>query len=209
VVSSKGEQKQLYDWMLSREWDVFGTLKFQPIHLAGDQHCHKVLKQYWNKLDRVIYGKAAEKGFRVERWCLAHEGSHNDNYHVHFVAKAPIDPDLFCCLSNTLWTKQDRITCSIDHNWITPALYRDRVANYLTKEVWKLGGGSFDAELSFEKHVPFELNDERRTAQELRTARAMSSNEERAARMALVKHKAETLRRLALRDKNESGKATY
>jgi hypothetical protein len=113
---------------------------------------------------------------------------------------APIDPDLFCCLSNTLWTKQDPITCSINRNWITPALYRDRVANYLTKEVWKLGGGSFDAELSFEQHVPFELNDERCAAQELRTARAMSSNEERAARIALAKHKAETLRRLALRD---------
>ena len=46
--------------------------------------------------------------------------SHSDTCHLHGVAKAARDPDLSCCLGNTLWTKQHRVTGAIHQNWITP-----------------------------------------------------------------------------------------
>ena len=204
----KTEQKNFEKWVLARDWDVFGTLKFQPIRMIDGPQAHKVVRHFWNHLDRVLYGKAVERGCRLERWCFAHEGSHNDNYHVHFVANSPIDADLFCCVSNTLWTKKDRATANIQKNWITPVLDRQRVAHYLAKEIWKLGGSSFDAELSCDHAVPFEIDGSRKFEQDQRIARAVNANELRAAQAALEKHKVETERRLALRDRKVSGKAT-
>lgn len=202
------EQIEIHDWLASKEWNIFGTLKFHPVRHIGANDAQKVIRHFWNRLDRVVYGKAAERGCRVQRWCFAHEGSHSDNYHVHFIAKSPISEDDFCCLSNVLWTKQDRSTASIQKNWITPVIHRDRVLYYLTKEVWKLGSISFDAALSYESTVQFHDSESNREAQRLRISRAVTSNELRAAQAALTLHKSETEVRLALRDRKQSGKAT-
>lgn len=204
----KSEQIQLEEWIKQKDWDVFGTLKFQPIRMIGGDYASQLIAQYWNKLDRVLYGKAVELGCRVERWCFAHEGSHNDNFHLHFVAKSPIEPDLFCCLSNTLWTKHHCATETIKRNWITPVISRDRVAHYLTKEVWKLGDCSFDERFTCEPKLAYEPDPLRDEAQEKRVLKAMTKNELRAAQVALAKHKEATERRLALRDRKLSGKAT-
>jgi hypothetical protein len=207
-VAKKSEQQQLEQWIISSDWNIFGTLKFQPIRMGNGHHAHNVVRDFWNHIDRVIYGSATKRGCRLHRWCFAHEGSHSDNYHVHFVAQSPIDADLFCCLSNTLWTKQDVSTASVQKNWITPVLDRERVVHYLTKEVWKLGSDSFDLSLSCNNALPFEINIDRQAAQQQRIARAITSNELNAAQAALNQHKADTERRLALRELKQSGKAT-
>jgi hypothetical protein len=207
-MAGKSQRQQFEDWLLARDWDVFGTLKFQPIKNISAGKAHTVVRHFVNKLDRVIYGKAAECGVRVQRWCFAHEGSASENYHVHFVAKSPIEPELFCCLSNVLWTKHARVTGSIKKNWFTPVISRQRVAAYLTKEFWKLGEESFDAMISADKSVIFELNEQREMLKRERIARAMTENEFRAAHAALIEHKVRTEQRLALRDRKESGKAT-
>ena len=207
-MARKSQQQQFEDWLLARDWDVFGTLKFQPIKNISASKAHAVVRHFVNKLDRVVYGKAAECGIRVQRWCFAHEGSASDNYHVHLVAKSPFEPELFCCLSNVLWTKQARVTGSINKNWFTPVISRERVAAYLTKEYWKLGEESFDAMISADSELSFEPNEHREILQRERIARAMTDNEYRAAHAALIEHKAKTEQRLALRDRKESGNAT-
>ena len=166
------------------------------------------LRNFWNKLDRVIYGTAAERGCRINRWCFSHAGSHSDNYHVHFVALAPIEQGEFCALANTLWTKTSAATAGIDQNWITPVLYPDRVAGYVTREVWKLGPASFDAQISADTGVTYQSTPERLVAQGQRLARAISANERQAALDALTQHRAGSLLRLALREQKLSGKAT-
>lgn len=207
-MARKSQQQQFQDWLLARDWDVFGTLKFQPIKNISAGKAHAVVRHFVNKLDRVVYGKAAECGVRVPRWCFAHEGSDSENYHVHLVAKSPIDPELFCCLSNVLWTKHSRVTGSVNKNWITPVISRERVAAYLTKEFWKIGEQSFDAMISADGEQGFEPNAQREMLQRERIVRAMTYNEYRAAHAALIEHKARTEQRLALRDRKESGKAT-
>ena len=123
------------------------------------------VRHFWNRLDRVIYGKAAERGCREQRWCFPHAGTHSDNYHVHFGALAPIDTLEFCALANTLWAGQHPATAGIDQNWITPVLYPDRVAGYVTREVWKLGSDSFDETISADTGVTYQNTTERLVAQ--------------------------------------------
>ena len=201
-------QRELYRYLLLRDWDVFGTLKFHSGNTISGSGAHVQLRYFWNKLDRVIYGTAAERGCRVHRWCFAHAGSHSDNYHVHFVAQSPIDMLEFCALANTLWAKTSPATAGIDQNWITPVLYPDRVAGYVTREVWKLGPASFDAQISADTGVTYQNTPERDRAQGLRIARAITANERQAANDALKQHRAGTLLRLALREQKLSGKAT-
>ncbi len=141
-------QRELYRYLLDRDWDVFGTLKFHSGSRISFNCAHMQLRNFWNQLDRVVYGKAAGRGCRVQRWCFAHAGSHSDNYHVHFVAQSTIDTLEFCALANTLWARTSPATAGIDQNWITPVLSPDRVAGYVTREVWRLGATSFDTQLS-------------------------------------------------------------
>lgn len=201
-------QRELYRYLLDRDWDVFGTLKFNAGRLISGNHAHMMVRCFWNRLDRVVYGKAAEAGCRVQRWCFAHAGSHSDNYHVHFVAQAPIETLEFCALANTLWSKQNSATAGIQQNWITPVMFPHRVAGYVTREVWKLGPASFDEKVSADTGVTYQMNTERLVAQGQRIARAITANERQAANDALKQHRAGTLLRLALREQKLSGKAT-
>lgn len=201
-------QRELYRYLLGRDWNVFGTMKFQPVRRISNSEAHMQLRYFWNKLDRVIYGKAAEAGCRVNRWCFSHAGSHSDNYHLHFVAKAPIQTLEFCALANTLWAKTSPETAGIDQNWITPVLYPDRVAGYVTREVWKLGPASFDTQISADTGVTYQNTPERLVAQGQRISRAIPANERHAALDALKQHRAGTMLRLALREQKLSGKAT-
>jgi hypothetical protein len=201
-------QRELYRYLLDRDWNVFGTLKFHSQNRISGNRAHMQVRMFWNKLDRVIYGAAAEIGCRTQRWCFAHAGAHSDNYHVHFVALAPIDMLEFCALANTLWAKTSPATAGIDQNWITPVLYPDRVAGYATREVWKLGPASFDTRISADTGVTYQHTPERDLAQATRIARAITDNERQAAHLALEQHRAGTLLRLALRERKLSGKAT-
>jgi hypothetical protein len=201
-------QRELYRYLLDRDWDVFGTLKFHSKNRISGDRAHMQIRCFWNRLDRVIYGAAAERGCRVQRWCFAHAGTHSDNYHVHFVALAPIEKLEFCALANTLWAKTSPATAAIDQNWITPVLYPDRVAGYVTREVWKLGPASFDTQISADTGVTYQNTPERLVAQAARIHRAISANERQAALDALKQHRAGSLLRLALRERKLSGKAT-
>lgn len=201
-------RRELFRYLLDRDWNVFGTLTFLADRKISATHAHKLVRCFWNRLDRVIYGKAAERGCRVKRWCFTHSGSGSDNYHVHFVALAPIAVAEFCALANTVWTKTSAETSNIRENWITPVVYPDRVAGYVTREVWKLGPASFDPVTSADTGVTHQMNTERARAQEQRIATAMTANERQAAMDALEQHRAGTLLRLALRERKLSGKAT-
>ena len=114
----------------------------------------------------------------------------------------------FCTLANTLWTRTSPETAGIDQNWITPVLYPDRVAGYVTREVWKLGPASFDTTISADTRVRYQNTPERLAALVQRISRAISANEQQAALNALKQHRAGTLLRLALREQKLSGKAT-
>jgi hypothetical protein len=141
----KQERQALIDHLLAQDWDVFGTLKFVNGRTIGRKTANKLLRSYWNKIDRVFFGKAAERqNMRVPRWCFAHEGSDHENYHIHFALQAPIpDVDHMCCTLNAVWAQHHNQTAPLAKNWITPVTDRTAVASYLTREYWRLGSDTF------------------------------------------------------------------
>ena len=139
------EQQALVQHLMAQDWNVFGTLKFVNGRTIGRNSADKILRSYWNKIDRVFFGKAAERdNIRVPRWCFAHEGSDNENFHVHFALQAPIpDADHMCCMLNAVWAQHHSQTASLAKNWIMPVTDRTAVASYLTREYWRLGSDTF------------------------------------------------------------------
>ena len=117
----KQERQALIEHLLAQDWNVFGTLKFVNGRTIGRSSADKLLRSYWNKMDRLMFGKAAERqNMRVPRWCFAHEGSDSENFHVHFALQAPIpDVDHMCCVSmpcgRSTMLKQRHFGKELDH----------------------------------------------------------------------------------------------
>ena len=111
----KQERQALIDHLLAQDWNVFGTLKFVNGRTIGRSSADKLLRSYWNRIDRMFFGKAAERqNMRVPRWCFAHEGSDSENYHVHFALQAPIpDVDHMCCMLNAVWAQHHNQTAPL------------------------------------------------------------------------------------------------
>jgi hypothetical protein len=147
----KQERQALIDHLLAQDWDVFGTLKFVNGRTIGRKTANKLLRSYWNKIDRVFFGKAAERqNMRVPRWCFAHEGSDSENFHVHFVMKNALNnTESMCCLLNAIWVQHHAQTAPLAKNWIMPVQDRATVASYVTHEYWRIGSDTILDELSW------------------------------------------------------------
>ena len=135
------ERQALVQHLLTKEWDVFGTLRFVNGRTIERHSANTLLRSYWNKMDRVMFGKAAERqSIRVPRWCFAHEGADTENFHIHFVLKsATLDTEQMCCLLNAVWAQLHAQTAPLAKNWVMPVQDRAAVASYVTHEYWRLG----------------------------------------------------------------------
>ena len=147
----KRERQTLVQHLLAQDWNVFGTLKFVNGRTIGRETADKLLRSYWNKVDRVIYGKAAERqNMRVPRWCFAHEGADYENFHVHFVMPSPLqDTEHMCCLLNAIWAQHHTQTAPLVKNWIMPVKDRAAVTSYVTHEYWRMGSDTISDNLSW------------------------------------------------------------
>jgi len=172
----KRERAALMDHLLAKDWNVFGTLKFIDGRTIGRHSATKVLRSYWNKIDRVFFGKAAERqAVRVPRWCFAHEGSDSENYHVHFALLAPIaDIEHTCCVLNAVWTQHHYQTAPLGKNWIMPLRHKKAATNYLTGEYWRLGGETLLDDLCWDRTSANTLAEYQHDAQQARILRAAS-----------------------------------
>jgi len=157
----KQERQALIDHLLAQDWNVFGTLKFVNGRTIGRSSADKLLRSYWNRIDRSFFGKAAERqNMRVPRWCFAHEGSDSENYHVHFVMKSALNnTESMCCLLNAVWVQHHAQTAPIAKNWIMPAQNRATVASYVTHEYWRMGSDTILDELSWTTQQSHHLMD--------------------------------------------------
>jgi hypothetical protein len=140
-VQRKLERRALMNHLLQQDWDVFGTLRFVNGRSIGRNAADKLLRSYWNRVDRVFFGHAADRQkMRVPRWCFAHEGSDSENFHIHFLLKSPlIQAKHACCLLNAVWAQHHKQTGPMIKNWIMPVINRWEVANYATREYWRMG----------------------------------------------------------------------
>ena len=173
----KQERQALVQHLLAQDWNVFGTLKFVNGRTIGRHSANKLLRSYWNKVDRVIYGKAAERqNMRVPRWCFAHEGADNENFHVHFVMPSPLqDTEHMCCLLNAIWAQHHTQTAPLVKNWIMPVKDRAAVTSYVTHEYWRMGSDTISDNLCWDSaQLNFTPNDNYTQQQAHRITRAAS-----------------------------------
>ena len=173
----KQERQALVQHLLAKDWNVFGTLKFVNGRTIGRESANKLLRSYWNKIDRVIYGKAAERqNMRVPRWCFAHEGGDHENFHVHFVTPSPLqDTEDMCCLLNAVWAQHHAQTAPLVKNWIMPVKDRAAVTSYVTHEYWRMGSDTISDNLCWDSaQLNFAPNDNYTQQQAHRITRAAS-----------------------------------
>ena len=189
----KQERQALIDHLLAQDWNVFGTLKFVNGRTIGRETANTLLRSYWNRIDRMFFGKAAERqNMRVPRWCFAHEGSDSENYHIHFALQAPIpDVDDMCCILDAVWAQHHSQTAPLAKNWITPVTDRTAVASYLTREYWRLGSDTFLDAVSWDDRAAANaFKDYNHLKQANRLSRAVSQLWLRQAQQALGDQKA-------------------
>ena len=171
------ERQALVQHLMAQDWNVFGTLKFVNGRTIGRSNADKLLRSYWNRIDRMFFGKAAERqNMRVPRWCFAHEGSDSENFHVHFVMKSALqDTDHMCCLLNAVWAQHHAQTAPLAKNWIMPVTDRTAVASYLTREYWRMGSDTFLDAMSWDDQTAANVfNDYNHLKQAQRIQRAAS-----------------------------------
>jgi hypothetical protein len=176
LAQRKRERRELITNLLERDWDVFGTLKFVNGRTIGRDTAHKLLSSYWNRVDRVFFGHAADRqNIRVPRWCFAHEGTDSENFHIHFLLKSPIaDTKHACCALNAVWAQHHKETGPMAKNWIMPVINRWEVANYATREYWRLGADTALLDITWHDSPPAAMLAFRHDQQAVRINKAAS-----------------------------------
>ena len=171
------ERRELNEYLLEQDWDVFGTLKFVDGRTIGSVTANKLLRSYWNRIDRVFFGHAADRQrIRVPRWCFAHEGSDTENFHVHFLLKSPIaDTEHACCVLNAVWAQHHQQTGPMAKNWIMPVNNRQDAVNYVTREYWRMGSATLLDEISWAETSAADMAAQETEAQAQRINKAASS----------------------------------
>lgn len=176
MAQRKRERRDLNRYLLEQDWNVFGTLKFVNGRTISSTTAIKLLRSYWNKVDRVFFGHAAERqNVRVPRWCFAHDGSDSENFHIHFLVKAPIaDTEHACGVLNAVWAQHHHQTAPLAKNWIMPVTSRPRAANYVTREYWRMGSATLLDEMCWDSTNSTEMAKYEHDAQAKRIQRAAS-----------------------------------
>jgi hypothetical protein len=171
------ERRELNEYLLEQHWDVFGTLKFVDGRTIGSVTANKLLRSYWNKIDRVFFGHAADRqNFRAPRWCFAHEGADQENFHIHFLLKSPIaDTEHTCTILNAVWAQHHPQTGPMAKNWIMPVICRQDAVNYVTHEYWRMGSATLLDEISWAQTSAADMAEQETEKQAHRINKAASS----------------------------------
>lgn len=119
--------------LTSNIYDTIGVLKFDNGRFIAANEAQALLSAYWHKVDRMIYGQAAAKGYGIQRWCFSELGSDGRNLHLHFIAASPFHTPTFCAVLNALWVNFHSKTAHYRHNWITPIQDKTKAAAYTSK----------------------------------------------------------------------------
>lgn len=190
----KKERRAMINHLLEQQWNIFGTLKFVDGRRIGRESRDLLLRSYWNKIDHILFGRAAERQrVRVPRWCFAHTGADSDNFHVHYALSAPLrDVEQTCMLLNAVWAQYHYQTGPLAKNWVTPVQDRRAVAEYLTREYWRLGSATFLDHISWDQTPASRMAEFRHEAQAQRISRAASLYWLRQAQQAYEAHMANT-----------------
>ena len=137
---NKIQKETIAAWLATRNFTVFGTLKFTDGHDMLDEQGEKLLRKFLNKLDRIYLGSnLINAGHRIERVVFKHTGESFNNLHYHFVARPAGDIDFFCETARCVWDEISTFTMGLENTIIDQIRNQDDVANYCLHEYWVHG----------------------------------------------------------------------
>jgi hypothetical protein len=122
------------DEIANSDFDVVGTLKFTDGRKVSEDKAALLWGAYWHKIDRIVFGHAADKRWGVNRLCFDELGEYESNRHLHFVAQAPIDTELFCAVLNAVWEGFCADAAALRFNHVTPIRSKRDAGAYIVKE---------------------------------------------------------------------------
>lgn len=190
--------------IVNGDYDTVGVLKFDNgRHIERDQ-AKALYKAYWHKVDRTIFGRAADKGYGVKRWCFSELGSDGNNLHLHFVATSPFNVLPFCAVLNGIWSNFHARTADYGYNWITPIRHRSNSAAYTAKSTKKLGEDNIGLAVNFQPDPELQYGTFDAAAQARRIENRLTDQQLEQASQALKIHIIETEKRLLVRHQKNS-----
>ena len=146
-------RKAWIKWPLHYEWNIFGTLTFAIDSKPSHEVAQRQFAIFWNKVDRLCFGKSHADQKRVPRFVCTHRGKNDDNPHIHFLAHTTTDPKDFCILLNAIWSGVNAATATAAENEILPLFSAFHASSYLTHEDRGYQASSWNEKLS---HLPDE-----------------------------------------------------
>ncbi|WJS99861.1 hypothetical protein [Novosphingobium humi] len=150
------------NWPLQGKWNIFGTLNFSADRKPSHEEAQRQFAIFWNKADRLCFGKSHGDQKRIPRFVCTHRGKNDDNPHIHFLAHTPSDPKDFCILLNAIWSGQNAMTAIPAQNEILPLFSTFHASSYLIHEDRGAQVTSWNEKLS---HLPDNRSDFRSDAE--------------------------------------------
>lgn len=183
------------------EYDTIGVLKFDNGRYIKPKQALALYKAYWHKVDRTMFGRAADKGYGVKRWCFTELGKDGLNLHLHFAAASPFNVLPFCAVLNGLWSNFHKRTADYRFNSITPKMYGVDAAAYTSKSTKQFAYDTIGLAVKFQpnpnlRHDTFDIE-----AQTRRIANRLTEQQIEEAFKATNKHIEETKERRKQRQK--------
>jgi hypothetical protein len=136
-------QKALVDWIAGKDWDLACTLTFREN--VSEQQARKIFRHFWNRVDKAVYGKAAQRHKkRCNRVCFM-EGVGTGNIHWHVIARSTARRDLRWLRQIMLIVWEDLWTTGT-HNKIEGTYNNEGWAGYISKGVKNMNADAWDVE---------------------------------------------------------------
>jgi hypothetical protein len=128
-------KRALAQWITEQDMPVFGALLFHANATTNKERRLKLLRVFWQKLDRCYFGnQATRKGRRINRHVVIHFGANGDNLHAHFIAEAIGDTNEFCKAARLIWVNLSSETIGFNSTHIEPVESLHHSAVYLLHE---------------------------------------------------------------------------
>lgn len=209
MTSTHYRKRTAEDWtnsLISDDFNIVGTLKFHNGRSISRNTALTLVSAYWHKVDKVFFGKAADKGYGIERWCFSEYGADGDNLHIHFIAQAPVATLPTCAILNALWVNFNRSTASYHNNWITPITHKRKAIAYTVKGTRLQNTDPINENASHTNALGTHINNFDTDAQIRRISNRLSAAQLLTAQHALNRHIQETELRMARRSQQAQQK---
>lgn len=139
-------------WLETREFTVFGTLKFTNGHSISEQKAEPILRKFFNKLDKLYLGpNLVAAGHRIERAVFMHTGTSRSNLHYHFMANPAKDIGMFCETARCVWDETSSFTMGYENTLISDVRSLDRTASYCVHEYQTHGADTLHLSTTHQK----------------------------------------------------------